>query len=522
MPEQVLLRFRDLFAEVNTISAHNEIANAAGRVLWGWWKKPPELMPDPGLTLIKQDLTPNATVLLVDSAKGVLYRAPLFNVHYQPGGMLQSPPTPDLCPTYYRDKVLPAWFEIGVIEEPSLPLSYLSDYVYSHSNRTAPRQSATALPDSAIGQPVLDLDFLDSNISLWFIVPTDELGIRLRSRIVKGLSRGVWALKGKYVLHISDPHFGPQHAFRNQLSTRGLRIAKESLLEALLQDLEAIGISENDVALVLVTGDLTWAGDPHEFANAQKFLEGLCSKLGLHNSQVVIVPGNHDIEWRDEKGDVDDNAELNYANFCASFYGAEPEEPFLRIHRFLINERPVCIIGLNSCRIESKENAGLGFVGREQLRLALRFLNSNHRDNELRIALVHHHLMPVNYIEGIDWESKKVSIMLDAEAVLRSLVFARTRLVLHGHQHQPFISIVRRIVDGFVDPFEGKECCVDGSIAIVGGGSVGVDRAHINIIGRNSYNIIELSPDGPISVRTRLQSPVGPGFSDYQPNPHEL
>jgi len=47
MPDKLLLRFRDLVAP--TIENHNTIARASDRVLWGWWKKPLEATPDPGL-----------------------------------------------------------------------------------------------------------------------------------------------------------------------------------------------------------------------------------------------------------------------------------------------------------------------------------------------------------------------------------------------------------------------------------------------------------------------------------------
>lgn len=521
MPDVLLLRFRDLTPGVKTVITHNEIANLKGKVLWGWWKKPLELMPDPGLTVLASDLRPDSKVFLVDSATARIYRADLLKIHFSPGGKEQPPPDPDLCPEYYRTKHLPAWFEIGKIEESPLPLDSLASYVFSHNNRSAPKQSAAALPDSAIGQPVLDIDFLDSNLSLWLIVDTDEVGIRGRSSLVKSLSRGIWPIKGSYAIHLSDLHFGPEHVFRNELATnRSLHIAKESLLEALLLDLEAINIADSDVALVFVTGDLTWSGDPHEFANALAFFQSLCRKLGLHSSQIVIVPGNHDIEWVKGKGEVDENADLNYSTFCREFYGVTPEKSFLRIHRFIVNGIPLSVVAFNSCRIESKENAGLGFVGRDQLGECQRFLNSYKADREVRLGLIHHHLLPVNYIEGMDWETKKVSLTLDADAVLRCLISSGVRAVMHGHQHQPFYSSIRRIVPGFVDHFNAGSEFLDGTIAIIGGGSVGADRSHLNVIGRNSYNIFNLADvDRFITVRTRVRSSSGPGFSDFHTQP---
>lgn len=549
MPDSLLLRFRDLDPDLNTIEEHSKVAAEKGAVLWGWWKKPLEPMPDPGLTILKQELEERVRELgaegvsevthqmpwiyFINSADRTLYRARLLRVHYKPGGGLIKAPIEAEArpPAYYAERELPAWFEVTEIEKVRTPghnITYLERFVWSRDNRTTPIQSYTALPARAIGRGVLEdlgkgFDFLDSNVSLWLITPTQEIDLLKRSDFVGSLSRTVWPAKGRYAIHLSDLHFGSNHGYRNQLATeQGGRTGKETLLEALLRDLRALGIDETQIGLILVTGDLTSQGDAHEFSNAQTFFEGLGEELGLHSSQIVIVPGNHDIEWRDDKGDIDENANHNYHQFSKNIYVAAPDDTFLRIHRFDIAGRLVSIIGLNSCRIEKKDTAGLGYVGRDQLDKALRFLfelyppTGECPENELRIALVHHHLMPVNFVEDIDWNEKRVSIMLDAEGVLRSLMFAKVRMVMHGHQHQPFASDVRRIVPGYVDPFTGKEQTLDSRIAIIGGGSIGVERKHLNVVGRNTYNIVDFAAgNNKIVVQTRLQSSVGPGFTDY-------
>src|SRR6185503_11191685 len=290
------------------------------------------------------------TILLIDSATRRLYEAPLFKIYYEPGGRNIPAPTPELCPHYYRGQSLPAWFEIGTITPIPEGVRHLESYVWSSSNRVSPVQSIASLPSRVIGEAVADVDFLDSNVSLWFVVPTEEVSLRQRSSVVPSYSKGVWPTTGHHILHISDLHFGGRHAFRNQLA-RGVeaRLGAESMLEALLDDLDSIGVLPNGIAFVAITGDLTWRGESHEFENALQMINELCSRLGLHTSQVVVVPGNHDIEWRDERGEIDENSELNFAHFSARLYGAPPEPQFFRIHRFRIGERTVTCIGLNSC-----------------------------------------------------------------------------------------------------------------------------------------------------------------------------
>ena len=519
MANYVLLRFRELTEGIETISAHNEIVKEHGNVLWGWWKKPPELTPDPALTMLAKTVNKkqgDRLIFLVNSADGTLYEAPLVEIYYEPGGPELHCPEPKKCPQYYRKKTLPAWFRVGKITKSK---HSLDAYVFSGSNRTAVDRSETGISKSHIHQVVSDVSFLDSNVSLWFITPTADLDFSVESQAVQALSRGVWPAKGGVVLHLSDLHFGSEHAFRNELaSPLEPRLAKPTLSEAIIDDLRAMGIGLNDIAIVLISGDLTWSGDAHEFENAREFIGQLRNGCGLHVSQVVVVPGNHDIEWRDGKGDISSNAELNYASFSRALYGIEPDETFVRVHEFVIAGRPVVVVGLNSCRIESRENAGLGFVGREQLNKALRFLSGRKKNHELRIAMLHHHLLPVNYIEDFDTATKRVSLTLDAEAVVRSLICAGIHIVLHGHQHQPYISQIRRVIEDYVDPYGFRPVgtrCLDGSLWVFGGGSVGVSRRRINVVGRNSYNIVDLR-SSVITLRSRIQSSVGPGFSDYQ------
>ena len=525
MPDVLLLRFRDLSDE-STIDVHEKIAKREGRVLWGWWRKPLEVFPDSGFMLLQRELKKgeNCEAMLLDSASSCLYKADLLKIHYQPGGVEQPPPKEmkALCPKYYRKQPCFAWFELGRINEISAGQEELHSYVWSNNNSTSRGRSPYALRESDIGQCVADSDYLASHVSLWLITPTRDVGLAGRGSFISPFTRGIWPAAGRYAIHVSDLHYGDEHAFRNQLTTEtGALVGKQRLVDAILSDLENVndGIRMEDVSLLLVTGDLTWRADPHEFANASSALRELSRALSLHLSQIVVVPGNHDIEWRSgkDKKTIDKNAELNFTNFSRDLYNAPPDSLLARVHRLRIANRLVTIIGLNSCRIESEENAGLGFVGTKEFAKVGQFLKSVDReDNELRIALIHHHLIPVNYIEEIDWELRRVSILLDAESAIRNLMDFGVRLVLHGHQHQPFVAEERRIIPGFVGHLQRKNSLLDKVIAIVGGGSLGAGRKHLNLVGRNTYNLIDLGRDKGIEVRTRVQSSSGPGFEDYQ------
>lgn len=513
MLDILLLRYRDITPSINTVEEHNKVVKEKGRVLWGWWKKGSEQMPDPYLFEMAEEMRRNSStskVFIINSGTYELYEAELYKIHYDLGGAKDFPDHQELCPDYYGKEHLPAWFELGEIKKAANGNQELSRYVFSKSNRSIPNNSS-CLSESEIGQIVSDVDFLEKNISLWFINKIEDFVVQ-NDCYALNISNGVWPTKGKYILHLSDIHFGDNHGFKNPLGGKQDLIAKQELCDVILEDLKAQGLSASDIAVVIISGDLTWRADPHEFSNALKFLEKLKNYLGLSNKQIMIVPGNHDIEWIDENGNIDSNAELNYYNFYQLFYNVVPEKSFMRIAKFKIDGKVIGIMGINSCRLESMSNAGYGYVGDEQLNKIQQYLNANH-DIDMVCAVCHHHLLPVNYLEEISTNDKKISMTLDAELVIRTLIANEVKVMLHGHQHQPYYSQIKRMIPEYIDQ-SGKKNNLKGTLSVIGGGSCGVKQSEINVIGRNTYNLLHFSQNGELLVKTRIKSGTGIGFYD--------
>lgn len=513
MLDIILLRYRDLTPSINTIDEHNKVVKEKGRVLWGWWKKGSEQMPDPYLFEMAEEMKLNSSiskVFIINSGTYELYEAVLYKIYYDLGGAKDFPNNIEICPEYYSMERLPAWFELGEIQKVANGLQELSKYVFSKSNRSIPN-SSSCLSESEIGQIVRDVNFLEKNISLWLINKAEDFVAR-NDYYALNISNGVWSTKGKYILHLSDIHFGENHGFKNPLGGKQDLIAKQELCDVILEDLRLQGISTADIAIIIISGDLTWRANPHEFSNALDFLQKLKNYFGLSNKQIIIVPGNHDIEWVDEKGNIDSNAELNYYNFYRSFYNVIPDKSFIRIGKFEVEGKVICFIGLNSCRLESISNAGFGYVGDEQLGKIQQYLNAN-TDIDIICAVCHHHLLPVNYLEEITTNEKRISMILDAELVMRTLIANKVNVILHGHQHQPYYSQIRRIIPEYIDK-TGKKINLDGTLSIVGGGSCGVKQSKINVIGRNTYNLLYFSKNDELIIKTRIKSGNGIGFYD--------
>lgn len=95
------------------------------------------------------------------------------------------------------------------------------------------------------------------------------------------------------LLHLSDPHLGSHSRFLGEHPER----LGESFLRALAGAQHQIGLQNQKVDLVVVTGDVAEAGKRSEFEEGRRFFVALASGRGLVAGRFVFVRGNHDINW---------------------------------------------------------------------------------------------------------------------------------------------------------------------------------------------------------------------------------
>ncbi|WP_239377232.1 TIR domain-containing protein, partial [Frankia sp. Cj5] len=239
------------------------------------------------------------------------------------------------------------------------------------------------------------------------------------------------------VLHISDTQFGAHHAGLTEADR-----AHSSLFGRLHDDLrdraEVDGLRPD---LVVVTGDLAETGDEGEFDQAYDFLVALTENLGLKRNQVMVIPGNHDVnrllcqshflheqafkrtpeppywpKWR------------CFNDLLRRFYGADTEIGFqvgTEWSLFEVPDRNVVVAGLNSTMAESHEEH-YGWLGEGQLRAVAEVLCRYERDGWLRIGAVHH-----NPIRGATSDDENLRDADDLDRILGP----HLNLLLHGHAH---------------------------------------------------------------------------------------
>jgi 3',5'-cyclic AMP phosphodiesterase CpdA len=238
------------------------------------------------------------------------------------------------------------------------------------------------------------------------------------------------------LLHLSDIHFGVDHAFQQNGVPRETR----GFADAICLGLEECGI-EHAFDAVAVSGDILTHQEPQEVAEARIQLEALRSRLG--GPPLALVPGNHDVDWKAKPSE-----KLHVYNRLIGeidAYGRSEEMPIvLTIESPPL--KPLALVLLDSCRLEGQVQRGFGCVGEPQadlLGVRLRTAAITPQTHTM-IAVLHHHLLPTAATAVLprgaadpaeDAEPLRISTTVDASQLLTRLGELGFAVILHGHQH---------------------------------------------------------------------------------------
>jgi Icc protein len=181
------------------------------------------------------------------------------------------------------------------------------------------------------------------------------------------------------IAHISDLHTGSPHFVPN-------------LLDRAIMEINELGPD-----LVIVSGDLTTNGFKQEFDTARAFLDRLdCTER-------IVIMGNHDAR------------NVGYVHF-EELFGPRAQE---------WHADGVSVVAVDS----TEPDLDHGVVGRGRYPwIEERFA----RAADLRIFVLHHHLLPV------PGTGRERNIVYDAGDTLECLQRAGVNLVLSGHKHVPY------------------------------------------------------------------------------------
>ncbi len=499
-PIEYLFRFRDLVA--NTIEEHATIIRDRGSCWWGWWKRPTEGSRSDIWEPLRQEASVEhpVPVGLFHSGTGDVFRAQVSGVIPpldQPSAAL---PVPDgdqeRVPQYYRTSPYSrAWMKLTSIDRD--PVQFFGSYSFTE----APQLSnySPGLLARFRGKVIVNADELRSmDMTMWKVRPKQEsdssetmlLSTHLHSAPVSWESRD---LKSNIILHITDPHLATgahreQHSWRLE-SERATTTAGQTLSEAIAQALD-----NYEVALIVITGDLTFSGAPDEFEDARKFITRLLGAFDLDTDALVVVPGNHDILWTKQGSYTDDasvteapeEANRRYSDFYESLYRHPPNAALSMGRRFLLPSGVALeICALNSSSLETGKDflAGMGRVQENAFLGVCQGLRWGTGGMSLRVVALHHHLVLTENVEPVAGYYRGFGIAVDAPRIMRLAREHGAQMALHGHKHRPFLWRA-----GVYElPQHTHRKWALGDLAVVGGGSAGSSGTEAR---QNYFNVI--------------------------------
>lgn len=439
--DTIILRFRDTEKDIDTISEHTNLIDSKGFTWWGWWKKSDEIINEEIFKVLKNKISKGEinTIGIFDRTTNRFFVAQISDVEYNINLKMDSPNV-HATPKYYNQVKLHAWFQLCNIQ--LIP-------------REVFIESFTNIPTS--GNTLFVLPYKEE-------VDTERISI-----------------KNANILHISDIHFGNDFGFPLTTSMK----SGSNLIDTIKKYFDFK--NKIEIGLVVVSGDITSRGDMGVLQGpASDFLKKLCKVINIGSNQVVIVPGNHDIPLKDANFH-DYNHENSFKLFLKEFYGESKEingyEKFITKDGLKID-----ILRINSARLRNKAESNFGYVGWDDYRYMIE--ENKKEEDAIKIAVLHHHLIPVPNEEPIDSEYPygSISVTLDAGKVIEGLHHYDFDIVLHGHQHLPGLNKISRGI------LNGSNISLDKGLFMSGAGSSGAKVERLTgQLRDNSFSILSLS-----------------------------
>ncbi len=309
-----------------------------------------------------------------------------------------------------------------------------------------------------------------------------------------------------YILHLSDLHFGTlDHAnlWQNQLAA----------------DLQGLKCSSIDA--LIISGDIANKSTPEEYTAAKKFLDDLREEFPIQRQNIIMVPGNHDLNWelsedaytpmrrRSYQGQIDNNRIIDQGgdfievvqdqnkyqqrfHHFNQFYENIKGEPYpLREDQqgilYPLPGQKIVFLGLNSAWSLDHHYKKSVSINANALSNALTKIRQDSKYSDwLKIAVWHH---PLN--------SNSEDRIKD-HGFMEQLAKAGFSLALHGHIHKADNSLYR------YDQSAGGR-----KIEVISAGTFGAHTRELITGYPWQYQLLELDDDkSKIKVRTRKRELV--------------
>ena len=253
-----------------------------------------------------------------------------------------------------------------------------------------------------------------------------------------------------HILHLSDLHFGTL----DQANLWSTQLRTDLRRELSIPHLDAL----------ILSGDIANYSTQEEYKAAEQFLSNLCRTLTLNPEQIILVPGNHDLNWKlaeeayrlerrknykgelredsyIDKGDIievrdEEDYKQRFAHF-SQFYETIKQKPYpldydQQYTLDHLKEQNLLILGLNSAWQLDHHYKSRASIHMGALSNALTQIDDNPEyDTCLKIAVWHHPL------------DSAYSDRITDQGFLEQLAVNGFRFFLHGHIHKAETSLFR-------------------------------------------------------------------------------
>jgi hypothetical protein len=311
------------------------------------------------------------------------------------------------------------------------------------------------------------------------------------------------------VVHLSDLHAGDSFPFRYPRFESN----KKSLADILTADLLSMGLIGKLDAVVL-SGDFTETASMDEFRRARDVVEEILNKMGLSSGRLVVTAGNHDVTWNPNKLShvlpASGVSRDNYVTFKELLRLPSHPTVELMVIASKSGDSLLRLLSLDSNFVEGPHAAGIGFVSQEALDKAECLLNDEETkrgqstvETVRTWVIVHHHVFPASSLTVDDVMRPKLTVLANASDVLAFCARVGGEMILHGHEHQPSITVARRWPSDVGPNFR--------PIVSVGAGSISASRSNLGPFSRNQYFVLFRMKDH-VVIRSRSISDNGLTF----------
>lgn len=259
------------------------------------------------------------------------------------------------------------------------------------------------------------------------------------------------------ILHLSDLHV-TRHILPNQeenpkinsfLTTNINTDQSNQYLDSFVQCVKN-EFPKADFKL-LITGDIADSGDKTEYEYALKFINKILTDLNIDLSDLLIVPGDHDVHrlslhtFLDETPTKDVHLlnEIKFNNF-SKFYKdlTQKDFPFGKaIIDHLSLGGDVFLLGINS-NFKIKEDGGLGAIDVESLKTELNLIKGNVNENAKFICSWHH-----NFTSGFEDKNTGQWEIGNRQTLIGQLQLQKIKLILTGNEHTSNTRSINETID---------------------------------------------------------------------------